>query len=98
MTIPNKRVAVLSPVAWRTPPRQYGAWETVVVRKKSIRAVLVQVTLLLFAGELSRSGLSRLQDVADSYGVMADGVLANHRTRNAQGPLNFPHTCQMASA
>jgi len=29
MTIPNKRVAVLSPVAWRTPPRKYGAWETV---------------------------------------------------------------------
>src|SRR5712692_9350778 len=29
MTRPNKRVAVLSPVAWRTPPRQYGAWETV---------------------------------------------------------------------
>ena len=26
---PNKRVAVLSPVAWRTPPEQYGAWETV---------------------------------------------------------------------
>ena len=29
MTIPDKRVAILSPVAWRTPPRQYGAWETV---------------------------------------------------------------------
>jgi glycosyltransferase involved in cell wall biosynthesis len=29
MNIPGKRVAVLSPVAWRTPPRQYGAWETV---------------------------------------------------------------------
>jgi glycosyltransferase involved in cell wall biosynthesis len=29
MTVPHKRVAVLSPVAWRTPPRQYGAWETV---------------------------------------------------------------------
>ena len=29
MTIPSKRIAVLSPVAWRTPPRQYGAWETV---------------------------------------------------------------------
>src|ERR1017187_9187053 len=29
MTILNKRVAVLAPVAWRTPPRQYGAWETV---------------------------------------------------------------------
>jgi glycosyltransferase involved in cell wall biosynthesis len=29
MTLPDKRVAILSPVAWRTPPRQYGAWETV---------------------------------------------------------------------
>jgi glycosyltransferase involved in cell wall biosynthesis len=29
MSKPDKRVAVLSPVAWRTPPRQYGAWETV---------------------------------------------------------------------
>src|SRR6266571_1795265 len=29
MTTPGGRVAVLSPVAWRTPPRQYGAWETV---------------------------------------------------------------------
>jgi glycosyltransferase involved in cell wall biosynthesis len=29
MTTPHKRIAVLSPVAWRTPPRQYGAWETV---------------------------------------------------------------------
>ena len=25
----SRRVAVLAPVAWRTPPRQYGAWETV---------------------------------------------------------------------
>ena len=29
MSKPNKRVAVLSPIAWRTPPRHYGAWETV---------------------------------------------------------------------
>src|SRR5467141_1543638 len=29
MTMPQKRVAILSPIAWRTPPRQYGAWETV---------------------------------------------------------------------
>ncbi len=29
MKIPDKRVAILSPVAWRTPPRKYGAWETV---------------------------------------------------------------------
>jgi len=25
----DKKIAVLSPVAWRTPPRAYGAWETV---------------------------------------------------------------------
>jgi len=25
----RNRIAVLAPVAWRTPPRQYGAWETV---------------------------------------------------------------------
>src|SRR5690349_546497 len=29
MKIRNKRLAILSPIAWRTPPRQYGAWETV---------------------------------------------------------------------
>jgi len=29
MTIPGRRLAILAPVAWRTPPRQYGAWETV---------------------------------------------------------------------
>src|SRR3982074_2596614 len=29
MAIHNKRVAIISPIAWRTPPRQYGAWETV---------------------------------------------------------------------
>jgi glycosyltransferase involved in cell wall biosynthesis len=28
-TTSRNRIAVLSPVAWRTPPRQYGAWETV---------------------------------------------------------------------
>jgi glycosyltransferase involved in cell wall biosynthesis len=29
MGIREKRIAILSPVAWRTPPRAYGAWETV---------------------------------------------------------------------
>lgn len=29
MTPSKRRVAILAPVAWRTPPRQYGAWETV---------------------------------------------------------------------
>ena len=29
MDIKSKKIAVLAPVAWRTPPRAYGAWETV---------------------------------------------------------------------
>src|SRR3982075_3200398 len=29
MTKPKKRVAILSPIAWRTPPREYGGGETV---------------------------------------------------------------------
>ncbi len=29
MEIKEKRIGILSPVAWRTPPRAYGAWETV---------------------------------------------------------------------
>jgi len=29
MDIRGKRIGILAPVAWRTPPRAYGAWETV---------------------------------------------------------------------
>jgi glycosyltransferase involved in cell wall biosynthesis len=29
VALSKKKIAILSPVAWRTPPRQYGAWETV---------------------------------------------------------------------
>jgi len=29
MDVRTKRIAILAPVAWRTPPRAYGAWETV---------------------------------------------------------------------
>ncbi len=29
MALRDKRIAILAPVAWRTPPRAYGAWETV---------------------------------------------------------------------
>ena len=29
MGIKDKKIAILGPVAWRTPPRAYGAWETV---------------------------------------------------------------------
>jgi glycosyltransferase involved in cell wall biosynthesis len=54
----NKRVAILSPVAWRTPPRQYGAWETVA---GNIAEGLVHlgwdVTLFATADSLTRAHL-----------------------------------------
>jgi len=58
MAIPNKRVAILSPVAWRTPPRQYGAWETVA---SNITEGLVargwDVTLFATADSVTRAHL-----------------------------------------
>ena len=30
MDLPTLRIAILGPIAWRTPPHHYGAWETVV--------------------------------------------------------------------
>ncbi len=47
MDIRHKRVAVLSPVAWRTPPRAYGAWETVAsnITEGLVRRGWVNVTL-----------------------------------------------------
>jgi glycosyltransferase involved in cell wall biosynthesis len=54
----KRRVAILSPVAWRTPPRQYGAWETVA---GNIAEGLVDrgwdVTLFATADSLTRAHL-----------------------------------------
>jgi glycosyltransferase involved in cell wall biosynthesis len=54
----GKKVAILSPVAWRTPPRQYGAWETVA---SNIAEGLVargwDVTLFATADSVTRARL-----------------------------------------
>src|SRR6202034_3722032 len=54
----KRRVAILSPVAWRTPPRQYGAWETVA---GNIAEGLVdrgwEVTLFATADSITRAHL-----------------------------------------
>ena len=65
MTSPNnrKKIAVLSPVAWRTPPRQYGAWETVA---SNIAEGLVSrgwdVTLFATADSVTRAHLHAVVD------------------------------------
>jgi glycosyltransferase involved in cell wall biosynthesis len=59
----NKRIAVLSPVAWRTPPLQYGAWETVA---SNITEGLVargwDVTLFATGNSLTRAHLHAVVD------------------------------------
>ena len=59
----GKRIAVLSPVAWRTPPRQYGAWETVA---SNIAEGLVargwDVTLFATADSVTKAQLHAVVD------------------------------------
>ncbi|HEX5426275.1 MAG TPA: glycosyltransferase family 4 protein [Candidatus Acidoferrales bacterium] len=61
--MPDKRVAILSPVAWRTPPRQYGAWETVA---SNIAEGLVahgwDVTLFATGDSVTRASLRSVVD------------------------------------
>ena len=63
MTTSDKRVAVLSPIAWRTPPQQYGAWETVA---SNITEGLVargwNVTLFASADSVTRARLHAVVD------------------------------------
>lgn len=58
-TIPRKRrIAVLSPVAWRTPPRHYGAWETVASNlSEGLVARGWDVTLFATGDSLTRARL-----------------------------------------
>jgi glycosyltransferase involved in cell wall biosynthesis len=54
----GKRIAVLSPVAWRTPPRQYGAWETVAGNvSEGLVARGWDVTLFATADSITRARL-----------------------------------------
>jgi len=59
----GKRVAILAPVAWRTPPRQYGAWETVAGNiTEGLVARGWDVTLFATADSLTTARLSAVID------------------------------------
>jgi glycosyltransferase involved in cell wall biosynthesis len=61
--MPRKRVAVLSPVAWRTPPRQYGAWETVAGNvAEGLAARGWDVTLFATGDSVTRGHLNAVID------------------------------------
>ena len=79
MRRPNKRVAILSPVAWRTPPRQYGAWETVA---SNIAEGLVargwDVTLFASGDSVTRARLHSVVDQGYEEDRAADPKVAEY--------------------
>ncbi|MEJ2244465.1 MAG: glycosyltransferase family 4 protein [Acidobacteriota bacterium] len=79
MAIPKKRVAILSPVAWRTPPRQYGAWETVA---SNITEGLVardwDVTLFASRDSVTRAHLHAVVDRGYEEDSTADPKVAEY--------------------
>jgi glycosyltransferase involved in cell wall biosynthesis len=79
MATPGKRIAVLSPVAWRTPPRQYGAWETVA---SNITEGLVargwDVTLFASADSVTKARLHAVVDQGYEENSQADPKVAEY--------------------
>src|SRR5579864_8370000 len=79
MSKPDKRLAVLSPIAWRTPPRQYGAWETVA---SNITEGLVargwDVTLFASRDSVTRAHLHAVVDKGYEEDATVDPKVAEY--------------------
>ena len=80
MTDRGKRIAVLSPIAWRTPPRRYGAWETVA---SNITEGLVargwEVTLFATGDSITRAKLHAVIDKGYEEDPAVDPKVAEYR-------------------
>src|ERR1700751_2528768 len=79
MREPNKRVAVLSTISWRTPPRHDGAWETVA---SNITEGLVargwDVTLFASRDSLTRAHLHAVVDRGYEEDATVDPKVAEY--------------------
>jgi glycosyltransferase involved in cell wall biosynthesis len=79
MGIAKKRVAILSPVAWRTPPRQYGAWETVAGNiTEGLVARGWDVTLFASRDSVTRAHLHAVVDRGYEEDPSADPKVAEY--------------------
>jgi glycosyltransferase involved in cell wall biosynthesis len=79
VTVPNKRIAILSPVAWRTPPRQYGAWETVASNiTEGLAARGWNVTLFASGDSITRAHLRAVVDKGYEEDPDADPKVAEY--------------------
>src|SRR6202521_1439975 len=79
MRDPNKRVAILSPIAWRTPPRQYGAWETVASNvTEGLIARGWDVTLFASGDSVTRAHLHAVVDKGYEEDSAVDSKVAEY--------------------
>ena len=79
MIKPDKKVAVLSPIAWRTPPRQYGAWETVASNvAEGLVARGWDVTLFASADSVTRAHLHAVLDRGYEEDSAVDAKVAEY--------------------
>src|SRR5258708_1791136 len=75
----GKRVAILSPVAWRTPPRQYGAWETVASNvAEGLVARGWDVTLFATGDSVTRAHLHAVVDKGYEEAPAVDPKVAEY--------------------
>jgi len=79
MRDPDKRVAILSPIAWRTPPRQYGAWETVASNvTEGLVARGWDVTLFASGDSVTRAHLHAVLDRGYEEDSTVDSKVAEY--------------------
>src|SRR6202162_4425219 len=79
MRDPDKRVAILSPIAWRTPPRQYGAWETVASNvTEGLVARGWEVTLFATGDSVTRAHLHAVLEKGDEEDSTVDSKGAEY--------------------
>jgi glycosyltransferase involved in cell wall biosynthesis len=72
-------VAILSPIAWRTPPRQYGAWETVASNvTEGLIARGWDVTLFASGDSVTRARLHAVLDRGYEEDSTVDSKVAEY--------------------
>ena len=79
MRDPTKRVAILAPIAWRTPPRKYGAWEMVASNvTEGLIARGWDVTLFATADSVTRAHLHAVLDRGYEEDSAVDSKVAEY--------------------
>src|SRR5688572_14710724 len=67
------KIAILSPVAWRTPPRKYGPWEQVASNiAEGLVAMGMDVTLFATGDSITTAKLASSSDTGYAEDITAD--------------------------